>query len=372
MSALGCVNSFGFRHPSRPREPLLAPAGRWGQRRSLTPNLRGRAGRDRILGVGRNRHPRACLPRPLTRDPRPSTIRPTMSPTFELVLLGTTGPVHSAHRFGTAQVVVGGDATVLIDCGWGATPRLFQAGIQLPAIDALFFTHLHSDHTTDLADFLVMRWLSGIASPLPIYGPEGTANMVEGFRQALSADTRFRLAHHGDKLSAIGTACDVHEITAADTPVPIATIRDITVSAFAVDHRPVMPAFGFRLERDGRVITISGDTNPCPGLINGANEADILVCDSMNREMMNSLQDSMRASGLAGPASLLADAHSYHASTQDAAGVARDARVKHLVLAHVLPPIPNEGPQVEMFAAGLETIYDGPITVARDLQRLTV
>ncbi len=295
-----------------------------------------------------------------------------MTAALEIVLLGTTGPVHSANRFGTAQVVVGGDATVLIDCGWGATPRLYQAGIRLPAIDALFFTHLHSDHTTDLADFLVMRWLGGSDSRLPVYGPEGTANMVEGFRQALSADTAFRLAHHREKLSAIGTACDVHEITAGDTPVPIMTIGDVTVSAFAVDHRPVMPAFGYRLERDGRVITISGDTNPCPGLIAGAMDADILVCDSMNREMMNNLQDSLRASGLAGPASLLADAHSYHASTQEAAGVARDARVKHLVLAHVLPPIPNEGPQTEMFAAGLDAIYDGPITIGHDLQRLTV
>ncbi len=295
-----------------------------------------------------------------------------MTAALEIVLLGTTGPVHSANRFGTAQVVVGGDATVLIDCGWGATLRLYQAGIRLPAIDALFFTHLHSDHTTDLADFLVMRWLGGIDSPLRVYGPEGTANMVEGFRQALSADTAFRLAHHGEKLSAIGTACDVHEITAGDTPVPIATIGDITVSAFAVDHRPVMPAFGYRLERDGRVITISGDTNPCPGLIAGAMDADMLVCDSMNREMTNRLQDNLRASDYALQASLLADAHSYHASTQDAAGVARDARVKHLVLAHLLPPIPDEGPQVEMFTAGLDNIYGGRITVARDLQRLTI
>ncbi len=101
-------------------------------------------------------------------------------------------------------------------------------------------------------------------------------------------------------------------------------------------------------------------------------DADMLVCDSMNREMMNRLQDSLRGAGNDLQAALLADAHTYHASTQDAAAVARDARVKHLVLAHLLPPIPDEGPQVEMFAAGLDNIYDGRITVGHDLQRLTV
>lgn len=293
-------------------------------------------------------------------------------PALDITLLGTTGPIHTERRSGTAQVVTGGGATVLVDCGWGATLRLYQAGVQLPAIDALFFTHLHSDHTTDLADFLTMRWLGGITAPLPVYGPEGTASMVEGYRQATAADTRFRLAHHGEKLSPIGTACDVREIEAGETPVEVATIGEISVKAFAVDHRPVMPAFGFRLEREGRAITISGDTNPCPGLLAGAMDTDMLVCDSMNRELMDRLQDRLTVAGNPLQASLLADGHSYHASTQDAATVARDARAKRLVLAHLLPPVPEEGPLVEQFAAGLDAIYDGPITVARDLMRLSV
>lgn len=295
-----------------------------------------------------------------------------MNRILELVLLGTSSPIHSAHRFGPAQAVLGGGATVLVDCGWGATLRLYQAGIRLPAVDALLITHLHSDHTTDLADFLVMRWVGGIDRPLPVYGPEGTADMVEGFRQALAADTRFRLAHHGDKLSPIATACAVHEITAGETPTPIVRIGDISVSAFAVDHRPVMPAFGYRLERDGRVITISGDTNPCPGLINGARNADILVCDSQNRAMMEAFEDNLRHAGNELQAALLLDAHSYHASTHDAARVAREAGIKHLVLSHVMPAIPEEGPPVEAFAAGLADIFGGQITVGRDLQRFSL
>jgi len=294
------------------------------------------------------------------------------APALELVLLGTGSPVPSANRSGPAQAVIGGDATVLVDCGWGATRRLFLTRLPPVRVSAVFFTHLHSDHISDFADFLVMRWTGGSVAPLPVYGPTGTAEMVAGFRQALAADTRFRLAHHGEKLSTTGTACDVHEIDVGETPQPVATSGDLAVSAFAVDHRPVIPAFGYRVERAGRSIVVSGDTNPCAGLVAGSRQADILVCDSMHREMMTAYEDGVRASGNPLAAALLADAHTYHASTEDAARVAQEAGVKHLVLSHVMPPIDDEGSQVERFAAGLGSLFAGTITVGRDLQRFTL
>src|SRR3990172_8239842 len=183
-----------------------------------------------------------------------------MTADLELILLGTSSPLHSPHRFGPSQIVRGGDTTVLIDCGWGATLRLYQAGLGppgLPRVGAVFFNPLHSDHTTDFADFVVMRWLGGVDAPLPVYGPEGTANMVEGFRQALAADTRFRLAHPRRNLS----------------PLPPPPPR-------------APPPFASRRGRGGSPVVTSGHTTPCPALINGARDADILVCDSMNVGMM--------------------------------------------------------------------------------------
>jgi len=295
-----------------------------------------------------------------------------MTAALELLLLGTGSPVASPNRWGPSQLIIGGDVRVLVDCGWGAARRLYLARTPPQTIDAVFFTHLHSDHITDFADLLVMRWLGGITAPLPVYGPEGTAEMVAGFRQALAADTRFRLAHHGEKLSAIGTACHVQEISAGETPVPVAAIGDIAVSAFAVDHRPVIPTFGYRLERAGRSIVISGDTNPCRGLINGARDADMLVCDSQHRGMMEAFEENLRRMGNDLQAALLLDTHTYHASTEDAAQVARAAGVKHLVLSHVMPPVSDEGPDVDAFVEGLSGIFDGRITVGRDLLRLAL
>jgi ribonuclease Z len=237
-------------------------------------------------------------------------------------------------------------------------------------IDAVFITHLHSDHTTDMADFLVMRWVGGIRHAIPIYGPVGTKRMVAGFQEAMAADTKYRLDHHGDKLWSGGLAADITEFEAGEEPAVVAEVDDITVKAFEVDHRPVKPAYGFRFEREGAVITISGDTNPCPGLLNGARDADILICDSMNVQMMKILEQQLRSAGNEVQADLLEDAHDYHAPVSAMAETAREAGVKHLVLSHILPPVNDE--QAPMFTAGLDAIFHGRITVGQDLQKFAV
>jgi ribonuclease Z len=290
--------------------------------------------------------------------------------TLELITLGTGSPIHQPIRYGNSQVISGGDVNILVDAGWGATIRLFQANMPPQRIDAVFITHLHSDHTTDLADFLVMGWVGGRQQAVPIYGPEGTARTVAGYEQALEKDADYRFAHHGEKLPPTGPKGVVTEITAGVEPVEVATIGDITVKAFEVDHRPVMPAFGYRFERAGKSIVISGDTNTCPGLLRGSQEADILVCDSMNVAMMEQLEGRLRGIGNETQASLLADAHDYHTSVQEAAALAQHAGVKHFVMSHLLPPITME--QVPQFTAGLDEIFTGKMSVANDLDHFVV
>ncbi len=128
-----------------------------------------------------------------------------------------------------------------------------------------------------------------------------------------------------------------------------------------------MPAYGFRFERAGKSIVISGDTNACPGLLNGAQGADILVADSMNKKMMSALEDNLRKSGRDLQAALLRDGHTYHTDIKEAAEIAQRAGVKHLVLSHVMPPILEE--QSPQFTEGLADIFKGEISVGKDLAR---
>ena len=294
-------------------------------------------------------------------------------PAMELILLGTGSPLPSANRCGAGTVIISGDSAVLVDCGWGAARRLVASGVALDRINTVFFTHMHSDHITDLPDLMMMRWtLGGATAPLTIYGPEGTREAVEGFRAGLNPDVRYRVAHHGSKLSRDGIEVVVYETPATAAVSHVATVGDIAVGAFEVDHRPVVPALGFRVEARGKSAVLSGDTKRCDALVQASKGADLLVSEALHLDMMRDRINLARKNGNERIAGILEDACNYHAPTLDVAEMARDAGVPRLVLSHLIPPIPDEGAVVDQFVAGMADVFPGPILVARDMQRLTL
>src|SRR4029077_16759864 len=67
---------------------------------------------------------------------------------FKVTLLGTGVPFPAHRRFGAATRVEAGKERLLFDVGRGATIRLNQIGVPIGAINAVFLTHFHSDHTS--------------------------------------------------------------------------------------------------------------------------------------------------------------------------------------------------------------------------------
>lgn len=292
-------------------------------------------------------------------------------PTFEIVFLGTGSPIPSPDRCGCGHVVVAADSNVLVDCGYGAARRLMPAGIVPATIDTAVFTHMHTDHITDVPDFLNLRWTSGATTPLKVYGPTGTKKMMDGFLMALEDDIRFRLAHHPRKLHPDGIRVDVTEIPATASANRFVDHAGFALESFEVDHFPVVPALGYRFRFDGRTAVFSGDTSMCDSLLEAARGADLLVSDALNPAMFAQFTERVRAiRPLA--ASLFDDVPGYHISTPEVARLARDAGVGKLVLSHLLPNLANN-PEVEaQFAAGMSDVFAGPIQVARDTQRIAV
>jgi ribonuclease BN (tRNA processing enzyme) len=77
----------------------------------------------------------------------------------EVVLLGTSGgPKWRQSRSGIATAVVVDGAVYLVDCGYGAGAQLVRAGLSPADLSAVLITHLHSDHTADLANLLLYGW----------------------------------------------------------------------------------------------------------------------------------------------------------------------------------------------------------------------
>jgi ribonuclease Z len=291
---------------------------------------------------------------------------------FEIVFLGTGSPLPSTERCGAGQIVVAGGENIMVDCGWGAGRRLRPAGVDPGSINVALFTHMHTDHMTDVPDFLFQRWTGGATVPLRVFGPEGTQEMIDGFLLALRRDIGFRLAHHGDKLHPDGIKVEVTEVPVSKSPEQFLEVAGCAIDAFEVDHFPVVPAFGYRVRFDGRTVVLSGDTTYCETLARASEGADLLVCEAMNIPMIEQLITMLNAAGRGREASLMEDVPSYHIGTLDIARLAKEARIGEIVLSHIIPPLPADDEREAAFMDGMSAVYGGRIRVARDMQRLPV
>jgi ribonuclease Z len=196
---------------------------------------------------------------------------------FRVTLLGTGVPTPRADRFGPSTLIEAGSRKLLIDAGRGATIRLNQLGIPIGQIDALLLTHFHSDHTSGIPDLWLTGWLHSHfarrTTPFHVIGPTGARTLMSGLETAYRRDIEIRIAD--EQLPPEGVAVIVDEFEHGG----IVFDRDgVRVIAFEVDHGPaITPAYGYRIEYDGRVAVISGDTRYNENVIRFGTGVDLLV-----------------------------------------------------------------------------------------------
>jgi ribonuclease Z len=268
---------------------------------------------------------------------------------MQVVILGTGSPIPAADRAGPSTLVRTSVGDLLFDAGRGVLLRAAGVLSGAVAFQAVFLTHLHSDHTTDLNDIITTRWAMSLTpSPLSVVGPVGTAGLVAATEAMLGLDMGYRLAHHDDLTWRPDTvATDV-------TDGVVFQRGDVRVVAAPTDHAPVHPTVGYRVEDGGRSVVIAGDTVPCEGLDRLADGADLLVHTVVRR-------DQIEALGLP----RLLDVLDYHSAVPDAGATAQRAGVGTLVLTHMVPPV-QPGAEQEWIdqAAGA---FEGEVVLAEDL-----
>lgn len=294
------------------------------------------------------------------------------SPLF--VTLGTAGgPVPNPVRSQPANAIVLGNDVLLFDAGDGAVGRMAAAGIRLDQVRAIFFSHLHLDHTAGLAGVIGLRWMNGIGGPFRIYGPPGTRALVDGISASMIPAQRAGLGLDDDS-GAAPIAIDVVELADGQTVEPLAGAR-VTVAenshySFPPGSAPARgKALSFRLEAGGRSIVYTGDTGPSDAVTRLARGADLLVSEVQDFDALTAIIRK-QAPGMpaAAYARLTEHLRRHHVSPEDVGRMAARAGVNGVVLTH-LGPAPDQSAAEALFLPRLRSAYGGPVAVARDLGR---
>ena len=244
---------------------------------------------------------------------------------MKLTLLGTGCPSVDHKRFGPSNLITTNKAKILVDCGSGITQRLHQLKVSSANIDALLFTHLHSDHAVDLYQLIISSWHSYRIKPWKIYGPKGTKKFVNKIMDAWADERKLRISYEA-RASTKAFQIDVIEFKSLGE----IKVKDLKIKYFEVDHKPVKYAYGFAFIHNNKKLTISGDTKPCENLMKYAQKSDVLLHEVfIEGEILKT--NKMRTK------QTLHNVKSYHTTSSQVGKVAFITQSKKLVLTHFVP-----------------------------------
>jgi ribonuclease Z len=273
--------------------------------------------------------------------------------TTQVVLLGTGTPYPDPNAAGPATAVVVGKRVFLFDAGDGVMRRLNAAKLPISGPEAVFITHLHTDHTLGYADLILTSWIMRRVSPLAVYGPRGLRGMTQHLLAAYAEDIEVR-THGLEREVAGGYRVRLHEIKRG-----VVYQRDgVRVTAIPVSHGSWKEAYAYRIDTSDRSIVISGDTRPSEALTRAARDVDVLV-----HEVYSPLHlaPEDRPGGKYWPQYMRA----FHTSDRELGSLAARARPKLLVLTHII----RMGSSNDELLAGVRAGgFNGPVAVGKDLE----
>lgn len=265
---------------------------------------------------------------------------------LRVTFLGTGGTLPTPNRNPSAILINRKGEMILFDCGEGTQQQMMRAktGIKITSI---FITHFHADHFLGIPGLIQTMSFNGRTEPLEIFGPKWTKQFVkllielgyyklgfainaqeleggdiidkgEYFIRALATD-------HG--IPSLGYAIEEKRRTgrfnreiAIELGVPVGPLFSKLQKGepVTINGRTILPSEVIGKSRPGRKIVYSGDTRPCEPVEKASIGADLLIHEG-------TLADELKEWAL----------ETKHSTAGEAALLARNAKVKKLILTHI-------------------------------------
>jgi ribonuclease BN (tRNA processing enzyme) len=275
---------------------------------------------------------------------------------LEVIVLGSGGPRPFGRASASYIILVDGTPRILMDAGPGSFLRIGELGLDVSSVDTVLLTHLHIDHSGDLAAFFNARALSS-DGPITyrIFGPDGgglfpkTSRFVDllvgdkgafEYQKTFGADEKFIVKDLAINLdSAQTTILDDHGLV----------IEEIAT------HHGDCPSVAYRITYKGVALVYSGDmdASALPNLVRLAQNADLLI---FNCAVLDPPQSPEQLYELHTPPRKIGEA-------------ARHSGVKSLLLSHTAPDVESRETAVRK---SIRMSYGGPVAFATDRLRVRV
>ena len=274
---------------------------------------------------------------------------------MRVTLLGTGTPFPRRGQACAGVLVEAGGQKLLLDVGPGAPANFTALEIPFDAVDKVFLTHHHVDHIGGLDQFWIGGWTYGRRRALRVWGPPGTARIVEHLRGIYEWDVETRRRVFG---SLDGAGIEAREYEAG----AVWEEGGVRLSAFEVLHTPPHNTFGFRVDYAGRAMVFSGDTKRCPALIEQAAGVDLLI-----HEAFPPVEVYARKAGR--PVDLArVIAEDIHTAPREAGAVMAAARPRLGVIYHMYNNDDVVGPALEQ----IRESFDGRVEIGYDLMVIDI
>ena len=292
---------------------------------------------------------------------------------LEVAFCGTASPMGNGPRAQQCVAVFAGDKFFIVDAGARSAARANEIGLPMGRLSGVLLTHFHSDHISALGEMHLASWVRGRPSKLDVYGGPGINQVVDGFNMAYGLDYGYRVAHHG--MAVLPPAHAGLRARAIDAPetgsVTIYEEDGLKISAFTVPHPPITPAYGYRFDYRGRSVVISGDTKKSNRLAAAAQNADVLIHEVLQPQLVKAITDALDAAEIDALSKLLTDTLDYHTTPVEAAEIANAANVDTLVFNHFAPP-PANAIAARIFMRGVKDVRPQGAVMSDDGMRITL